>query len=500
MNKWIRRTAGTVGIAGGALLLGTAAHADNPVIPDPQSLHGVTDTANLDDGVSGFGVSVDTPGQRDTVGLLPDGGGPIRSGTNNGELGAVVHAPTQDGQPRDVFANGRTPDIFQALPITDVVPMDGLGMPVQNARTLPAPAQERFSPEAGGLPLHNIPIGTSMAGDSLRGGNDLARDGFAGNGLGIPLGDRLPLGAAQNLTQSQPLGAAQNLTQSQPLDAAQNLAGGGAGNLAGGGQQGGSPLGAAQNLAGGAGGGLPLLSQSGQPGGRSQTTPTAQTSRSQPMFSGDAVQVLPAEAGGAGWGSSNESFGGFTGGGFDRSFDRGFDRGYDRAATGRHRATEAGGLPINGIGGVGGGGIGGVGNGGGLPTAGGLPVVGGMLQGGTLPTKANVNTLPGAPAVPVHDLIAPGTAATGASAGNTLNQATGTVNNAMSKAGGATGGGTESLPLSDEGIPVVGGLTGPNGTQGVDLPDTRSIPVVGNVADGLTGGKHRAQYSARHSA
>ncbi|GAA1027325.1 hypothetical protein GCM10009557_08230 [Virgisporangium ochraceum] len=425
MNKWIRRTAGTVGIAGGALLLGTAAHADTPV-------HDLADTASIDGGLSGVGVSLDTPGQRDTVGLLPDGGGPVRSGTNNGELGAVVHAPTQDGQPRDVFANGRTPDIFQALPITDVVPMDGLGMPT--ARTLPAPARE-----STGLPVRNLPIGTSMAGDTLRGGDYLARDGFAGNGLGIPLGDQLPLGAAQNLaTQSQSLGGGSAL-----------------------------PL--------GGGGGLPLIGGSSRDasgggfsrdasGGRAQTTPTAgqqQTARSQgsPILAGDAVHVLPP----------SESF------------------------VGRHRA-EAG-LPT-----------------GGLPTAGGLPVVGGVLQGGTLPTKANVNTLPGAPALPVHNLLAPGTAATGASAGNALNQASGTVNNLA-----AQGGGTESLPVGslpvgslpvgggalpvgDEALPVVGGLTGPTGTRGMPLPDTRGIPVVGGVADGLTGGKHRAQYMARHSA
>jgi len=147
MNKWIRRTAGTVGIAGGALLLGSAAHADTPVLADPQALTNVADAANVDGGVSGLGVSVDTPGQRDTVGLLPGGGGPVRSGTNNGELGATVHAPTQDGQPRDVFANtGRTPDLFQSLPITDVVPMDGLGLPTGGSGGLAASPSRKPSP------------------------------------------------------------------------------------------------------------------------------------------------------------------------------------------------------------------------------------------------------------------------------------------------------------------------------------------------------------------
>lgn len=457
MNKWIRRTAGTVGIAGGVLLLGTAAHADNPVTADPQALHDLADSASVDGGLSGVGVSVDTPGQRDTVGLLPDGGGPIRSGTNNGEFGAVLHAPTQDGQPRDVFANGQAPDIFQALPITDVVPTDGLGMP----RTLPGGPTE-----ATGVPVRNLPIGTSMAGDTLSrgslggsplggsalggsplggsslggsplggssvggpslGGDDLARDGFAGNGLGIPLGDQLPLGAAQDLaSQGQSAGGSA-------------LGGQGLGGQGLGGQPlGGSGLGG-QPLGGQALGGLPLVG-GGASGGRAATTPTAQSSRGQSSLTGDAVQVLPTEAFGLG---------------------------------GRHRA-EAG-----------------------LPTAGGLPVLGDVLKGGGLPAKANVNTLPGAPALPVHDLIGPGTSAAGASSGNALNQATGTVGNL---AGPAAGGGTEALPIGDEGLPLVGGLTGPTGTRGMPLPDTAGIPVVGGLAGGLTGGKHRAQYDARHAA
>ena len=412
MNKWIRRTAGTVGIAGGALLLGTAAHADSPVIADPQSLHGLTDTADVDGGLSGVGVSVDTPGQRDTVGLLPDGGGPVRSGSNNGELGAAVHAPTQDGQPRDVFANGRTPDIFQALPITDVVPMGGLGMP----RTLPA----RESIETTGLPVRNLPVDTNMAGSTLGGGDRLAQDGLAGNGLGVPLGDKLPLGAAQNLTQSQPLG--------------------------GGSPLGGLPLvGSPSDARAGAKGGPGGAQAGGQAGGRANTTPHAQSSRNQapPSLAGDAVQVLPAESLG---------LGGYRG---LVNFDGQNHRGAREGFAGRHRA-EAG--LTNG----------------GLPTADGLPMVGGVLQGGTLPTKANVNTLPGAPALPVHDLLAPGTAATGASTGSALNQATGTVDTLA-----RNGGGTESLPISDEALPVVGGLTGESHRRRSSASSTASSSTCG---------------------
>jgi hypothetical protein len=44
----------------------------------------VADAANVDGGVSGLGVSVDTPGQRDTVGLLPAAAGRCAADTNNG--------------------------------------------------------------------------------------------------------------------------------------------------------------------------------------------------------------------------------------------------------------------------------------------------------------------------------------------------------------------------------------------------------------------------------
>jgi hypothetical protein len=426
MNKWIRRTAGTVGIAGGALLLGTAAHADSPVLADPQALTNVADAANLDGGVSGLGVSVDTPGQRDTVGLLPDGGNALRSGTNNGELGATVHAPTQGGQPRDIFANtGRTPDLFQALPITDVVPMDGLGLPT-GGRTAPLapssarkpspgrPAADRILPaqaESGplgetGLPVRNIPLSTDVAGDPLAGGDSLTHDGLAGNGLGVPMGDRLPVGTVQGLA-SQGGSALGSL----PL--------------------GGSPLDALGGVGGVDGvGGLGGLGADEDQDSRSQGTP---------VVAGDAVHVLPPT-----------------------------------------ESAE-------------------------LPGADDLPVFGSILNGGTLPTRANINTLPGAAPIPVHSLLAPGTSATGASTGAAYDNASGAVNGMMS------GDGTEALPLGDEGLPVVGGLTGPRGTSGIPLDAFGELPVVGGVANGggplggALGGKHRkpatgAQYVPRHSA
>ncbi len=475
MNKWIRRTAGAVGIAGGALLLGSAAHAESPLLADPQALTNVADAANVDGGISGLGVSVDTPGQRDTIGLLPDGGGgPLQSGTNNGELGATVHAPTGNGQPRDVFANtGRTPDLFQSLPVNDVVPLDGLGLPTGGSGGLTAaparkpspgrPSADRILPasesgrslgagrslEAGplahtGVPVRNIPLSTDVAGDTLSGGDALAHDGLAGNGLGVPMGDRLPVGAVQGL-------AAQGTSAlgSLPLG----------GDALGGDALGGGALGGSED--------------------RNQGTP---------VVAGDAVHVLPPVG---------ESF------------------------------TEAAELPA----------------------ADDLPVFGSVLGGGTLPTRANVNTLPGAPTIPVHNLLAPGTSAAGASTGNAYSNASGAVNGLAgsglagdglagdglagdglagdSLAGGAVGGGTlgggsgggaslgggtsEALPLGGtDSLPIVGGLTSPGGTSGVPLDGVSNLPVVGGVANGggaiggALGGKHRkpltgSQYVPRHS-
>lgn len=448
MNKWIRRTAGTVGIAGGALLLGSVAHADSPMNLDPQALTNVADAANVDGGVSGLGVSVDTPGQRDTVGLLPDGGGPLRNGTNNGELGATVHAPTQDGQSRDIFATQRTPDLFQALPITDVVPMDGLGLPTGGAGgfTTPLaggparkpspgrPAADRIMPASGesleagqlgtaAVPVRDLPLSTDVAGDTLSGGDSLARDGLAGNGLGIPMGDRLPVNAVQGL-------AAQGTSS-----------------------LGGLPL-------GGLGGASPL----GSSLGGSQDEDRDSRSQATPVMAGDTVYVLPPVNG----------------------TEAGMVPGAD--------------LPVAG-----------------LPAADDLPVFGSVFNGGALPARANLNTLPGSAPIPVHDLLAPGTSAAGASTGYAYDNASGAVNDtvggmtagesteALPLGGGALPVGGDSLPLGGEGLPVVGGLTGPNGTSGIPLDGVGGLPVVGGMANGgsplggALGGRHRADYTPRHA-
>ena len=64
MNKWLRRTVGTVGIAGGIWLLGSGtAHADaaNPA-SDPQRLTGLLDNLFTPaGGPSNLGLTMGTP-------------------------------------------------------------------------------------------------------------------------------------------------------------------------------------------------------------------------------------------------------------------------------------------------------------------------------------------------------------------------------------------------------------------------------------------------------
>src|SRR3981189_3665080 len=105
MNKWFRRAVGTVGIAGGVLLLGAGtAHADNsvPAAKDPQQLHGLfDDLLKPAGGPNNAGLSLDTPGRRISAGLIP--GGPIATSAHRGQIGAVVHTPDLAGLPKDPF-------------------------------------------------------------------------------------------------------------------------------------------------------------------------------------------------------------------------------------------------------------------------------------------------------------------------------------------------------------------------------------------------------------
>jgi len=173
MNKWFRRAVGTVGIAGGALLIGSGtAQADDSVtaLQDPQALPGLAELAPDGDLLpsDNAGVSVHTPGGRTTAGTMPDG--VLTSGGNAGETGLVLHAPDANGKTRDVYATGKAPSVLNSLPLNSVVPADGLGLPRESARTELLPALPLGGLPLGGLPLGGLPLG----GLPLPGGSSAA--------------------------------------------------------------------------------------------------------------------------------------------------------------------------------------------------------------------------------------------------------------------------------------------------------------------------------------
>ncbi|GIJ51615.1 hypothetical protein Val02_85010 [Virgisporangium aliadipatigenens] len=178
MNKWVRRAVGTVGIAGGMLLLGAgAAQADDATTQGSQPLHGLveeffdpTNNLGMGGGISGAGVSVDTPGQQTTAGSFA-GRAPVQQTRNNGELGAALHAPDASGKPRAVFAGGKPPN---------VAPMIPTGLPVESAEADPARTLVGAPPQ---LPDGNS-LGTPLDGNGLP-----PMDPFA---TGIPTTGALP--------------------------------------------------------------------------------------------------------------------------------------------------------------------------------------------------------------------------------------------------------------------------------------------------------------------
>src|SRR5947209_17826332 len=111
MNKWFRRAVGTVGIAGGVLLLGAgAAHADESVTAakDPQQLNGLFDELlKPTGGPNNLGLSLDAPGRRVSAGLVP--GGPVSAAAHRGPTGAVLHTPRRAGLPHDPFVSAPVP-------------------------------------------------------------------------------------------------------------------------------------------------------------------------------------------------------------------------------------------------------------------------------------------------------------------------------------------------------------------------------------------------------
>jgi len=190
MNKWLRRTVGTVGIAGGIWLLGSGtAHADaSTPASDPQRLTGLLDSLFTPaGGPSNLGLTMGAPGERTDAGLLP----------LVPRTGRTLHALTSVGHVSD-----KVPALLHALPVTEVLPLPDLG-------GLAAPQESGIAglplvDGLGGLPLvggaEGLPDGTdggSVAGLTSLG--SLPIDGAALPGaLGVP-GAADPLSAGSEV-------------------------------------------------------------------------------------------------------------------------------------------------------------------------------------------------------------------------------------------------------------------------------------------------------------
>ncbi len=344
MNKWFNRAVGTVGVAGGMLLLGAgAAHADS-VVPTTGTLDDVFRPAPADS----LGLTVDTPGSQVTTGMVDEG--PLSVQKNDGQTGAVVHTPGENGHSRDVFAGGRLPDPLSALPSNDLMPGSALGVPQQPAGALGVSQQPVSAGKHAAKAQHAATEARSRRGRSARNAPALP---VLGTLSSLPLPGNLPV--VGNATKALP-------TQGLPTQAlgAQALPAQAAGTTEGLPAVGGLPL---------VGGNLPVLTGQGLPAVpgiplrgnvkpvNDMTLPLGQTESTE---SGSATEVLHSVP--------------FFGDVLQNNSVRGVPVVDQLTYSPRHSATEGlpavSGLPL--VGGLSGGSDG----------AAGLPLVGNLLGGG----------------------------------------------------------------------------------------------------------------------
>lgn len=184
MNKWFYRAVGTVGIASGIWLLGSGAAQANETdavgaTHDPQLLRGLfDDLLSPTAGLSRLGVPAELPT----------------------DLTAAL--PVRDGAPQNVFQTTGTsrtgvPGVLGALPVTDLLPAAGIGIPTESLPNLPVLGALDGLPLVGELGLQR---------DLLPAAGDLA------NGLGVGPGgavfaidgtdDPLPAGVADAISSA----------------------------------------------------------------------------------------------------------------------------------------------------------------------------------------------------------------------------------------------------------------------------------------------------------
>ncbi|GAA2378393.1 hypothetical protein [Dactylosporangium salmoneum] len=113
MNTWFRRTVGTVGLAGGMLLLGAgAAHADDTAL---------------------------APGQLDD--LFSPLGGPnnqsLQLQAHNDRIDTNVDTDTDAGLETNRLNDRSMPGLLDGVPVSSLVPTDSLGLPRTTSSSLP---------------------------------------------------------------------------------------------------------------------------------------------------------------------------------------------------------------------------------------------------------------------------------------------------------------------------------------------------------------------------
>ncbi len=188
MNTWFRRAVGTVGIAGGVLLLGAGtAHADDsvPAAKDPQQLQGLfDDLLTPAGGPSNMALSMDAPVDtpaNSVPGVL--GSLPISDASRTAGLGELSGTATE----------GATSDTTR-LPLLETL-FGTLGLPGMNPSDLTAHPTNAV-PVAGQRVTHAVPASTVPAGID------------APNSIGDDLVDQpteaLPLGGLPDVTSGLP--------------------------------------------------------------------------------------------------------------------------------------------------------------------------------------------------------------------------------------------------------------------------------------------------------
>ncbi|WP_432834303.1 hypothetical protein [Dactylosporangium sp. CA-092794] len=151
MNTWFRRAVGTVGVAGGMLLLGAgAAHADDTALAPGQ----LDDLFSPAGGPNNQSLSLHARGDRiDT------------SAASSVEAGKRT---TSTSLSTNSLNSRKVPSVLRGLPLTSLVPTDSLGLPRTTSSRLPnLPPLPTDALATNALPANGQPPSLAATEDSL---------------------------------------------------------------------------------------------------------------------------------------------------------------------------------------------------------------------------------------------------------------------------------------------------------------------------------------------